>query len=186
MQRQVSRCKSIVTGILLSAGEARGEAPEETTVCTFLDELVEDWKETRKPADFVYDNRFGADLPIVSDDALKQTICNVLDNALEASPQWVRLGVLRSQEQLILTISDRGPGFIEEMLHHLGKPYQSSKENSGSGIGLFLVVNVIRTLGGTVAARNLDNGGAMVTLSLPLNALKLGPVLVKETNANEA
>src|SRR5581483_10806603 len=39
MQAQVSRCKSIVSGILLSAGEARGEAPVETTVRTFLDEL---------------------------------------------------------------------------------------------------------------------------------------------------
>jgi len=173
MQRQVSRCKSIVTGILLSAGEARGEAPEETTVCTFLDELVEDWKETRKPADFIYENRFGEDLPIVSDEALKQTLCNVLDNALEASPQWLKLGVTRNQELLVLTVSDNGPGFIEEMLDHLGKPYQSSKENSSSGIGLFLVVNVIRTLGGTVAARNIESGGAVVTLSLPLNALKL-------------
>ena len=36
-----------------------------------------------------YDNRFGDDLTIVSDSALKQMICNVLDNALEASPKWV-------------------------------------------------------------------------------------------------
>jgi hypothetical protein len=34
------------------------------------------------------------------------------------------------------------------------------------------VVNVIRTLGGTVAARNVETG-AIVTLSLPLKALKL-------------
>jgi two-component system sensor histidine kinase RegB len=59
------------------------------------------------------------------------------------------------------------------MLEHLGKPYQSTKENPSSGIGLFLVVNVIRTLGGTVAARNGENGGAVVTLNLPLAALKL-------------
>jgi two-component system sensor histidine kinase RegB len=173
MQRQVSRCKSIVTGILLSAGERRGEAPEETTACTFLDELVEDWKETRKPVDFNYQNDFGKDLPIVSDDALKQTICNVLDNALEASPHWVKLNVARSKDTLVLTVSDAGPGFPVEMLGLIGKPYQSSKENPSSGIGLFLVVNVIRTLGGTVAARNAESGGAVVTLNLPLAALKL-------------
>jgi two-component system sensor histidine kinase RegB len=173
MQRQVSRCKSIVTGILLSAGEARGEAPEETTACTFLDELVEEWKETRKPTSFVYENAFGKDLSIVSDDALKQTICNVLDNAMEASPHWVKLSVSRHKEALVLVISDAGPGFAPEMLEHLGKPYQSTKENPSSGIGLFLVVNVIRTLGGTVAARNGENGGAVVTLNLPLAALKL-------------
>ena len=172
MQRQVKRCKSIVTGILLSAGEARGVAPEETTVCTFLDELVEEWRTTRSPHAFDYVNAFGEDLPIVSDEALKQTLCNVLDNALEASPHWVSLKVTRNQETLVLVISDAGPGFSEEMLENIGKPYQSSKGKAGSGLGLFLVVNVIRTLGGTVAARNAPSG-AVVALSLPLTALKL-------------
>lgn len=172
MQRQVKRCKSIVTGILLSAGEARGEAPGETTVRTFLDELVDDWKATRTPRVFEYINEFGEDIPIVSDEALKQTLCNVLDNALEASPHWVRLSVMRHLDDLLLVISDAGPGFPEEMLENIGKPYASSKGRPGSGLGLFLVVNVIRTLGGTVAARNLETG-AIVTLSLPLKALKL-------------
>ena len=173
MQRQVSRCKSIVTGILLSAGEARGLDPEESSVHQFLDELVEEWKATRNPASFIYENEFGEDLSIVSDDALKQTICNVLDNALEASPNWVKLSVTRHLDNLVLMVSDAGPGFIEEMLEHIGTPYQSSKDNPSSGIGLFLVVNVIRTLGGTVSARNLEKTGALVTLSLPLKALKL-------------
>lgn len=173
MQRQVNRCKAIVTGILLSAGEARGESPAETSVHAFLDELTEEWRNTRKPEQFSYVNRFGDDLAIVSDSALKQTICNILDNALEASPQAVALTVARQHNQLILSISDKGRGFPDEMLEQIGKPYQSSKNRPGSGLGLFLVVNVLRTLGGTVAARNLDHGGAVVTLNLPLDALKL-------------
>src|SRR5690606_37935496 len=47
MQAQLGRCKSIVTGILLSAGDARGEAPEPTTLATFLDGLVSEWNATR-------------------------------------------------------------------------------------------------------------------------------------------
>src|SRR3546814_16895625 len=47
MQAEVKRCKTIVTGILLSAGEARGESPHVTTVGDFLDELTEDWRKTR-------------------------------------------------------------------------------------------------------------------------------------------
>jgi two-component system sensor histidine kinase RegB len=58
------------------------------------------------------------------------------------------------------------------MLAQFGKPYQSSKGRPGSGLGLFLVVNVIRTLGGTVEARNLDKG-AVVELRLPLSAIAL-------------
>lgn len=173
MQTQVQRCKSIVSGILLSAGEARGEAPEQTTVRTFLDDLATEWRATRPVGELVYVNHFGNDLPMVSDSAIKQMICNVMDNALEASPDWVGLEVSRLEDALQLTVTDRGPGFAPDMLPRLGKPYHSSKGRPGSGLGLFLVVNVARTLGGEVSARNRPEGGAAVTLTLPLSAITL-------------
>lgn len=173
MQAQVTRCKTIVSGILLSAGEARGESPVETTVRTFLDELVAEWRATRPVNELTYENRFGADVTIVSDSALKQMICNVLDNALEASPKWIGFEVAHEGDLLTLMIRDTGPGFAPEMLAQLGKPYQSTKGRPGAGLGLFLVANVARTLGGSVVAQNRPEGGAMVTLTLPLSALTL-------------
>jgi two-component system sensor histidine kinase RegB len=173
MQAQVTRCKTIVSGILLSAGEARGEAPVETTVRTFLDELVAEWQATRPVVELSYANRFGDDQVIISDSALKQMICNVLDNALEASPKWVGVDVSRDEDVLTVVVRDAGPGFAPEMLAQLGKPYQSTKGRPGAGLGLFLVANVARTLGGSVVAQNRPEGGAMVTLTLPLSALTL-------------
>ena len=173
MQAEVARCKTIVTGILLSAGEARGESPMVSTVAAFLDDLVDDWRGTRPVRGFEYRNELDGDPAIVSDSALKQIICNVLDNALEASPAWVGLHVVSDGESLLLTIRDRGPGFAAEMLAHFGKPYQSSKGRPGGGLGLFLVVNVVRKFGGRVTARNRDEGGAEVTLQLPLASLAI-------------
>jgi two-component system sensor histidine kinase RegB len=173
MQAQVTRCKSIVSGILLSAGEARGESPVETTVRTFLDDLVAEWRSTRPVVRLNYENRFGDDLSIISDSALKQMICNVLDNALEASPRWVGFDVTHEGDLLKMVVTDSGPGFAPEMLVQFGKPYQSTKGRPGAGLGLFLVANVARTLGGGVAARNREEGGAMVTLTLPLAAITL-------------
>ena len=173
MQAQVQRCKTIVSGILLSAGEARGDSPVATTIRTFLDDVVKEWRETRPIMQFTYENRFGADVSIVSDSAIKQMIHNVLDNALEASPRWVGLDVDHEGDTLKLTISDSGPGFPPEMLAHLGKPYQSSKERPGAGLGLFLVSNVARTLHGSVSAHNRPEGGAIVTLTLPLDSITL-------------
>lgn len=173
MQTQLERCKAIVSGILLSAGEARGESSGETTLATFLDELVAQWRRTRPVAELVYENRFGADPAIVSDSAVTQMICNVLDNALEASGKWVRFEVARDDDELLLVVTDRGPGFPPAMLAQLGKPYQSSKGRPGGGLGLFLVVNVARTLGGRVVAQNLPEGGAEVRISLPLAAVML-------------
>jgi two-component system sensor histidine kinase RegB len=171
MQAEVGRCKAIVTGILLSAGEARGEAPAVTTVRTFLDAMVADWRAAHPAAALIYDDRFGPDRPMISDPAMKQVIWNVLDNAVEASPQRVAFEALRSDDALALVVRDDGPGFVPAMLDNFGKPYQSSKPGSGHGLGLFLVVNVMRKLGGTVEAGNRPAGGAEVVLTLPFDAI---------------
>ena len=174
MQAAVKRCKSILTGVLLSAGEARGEAPRVTTVNTFVNELVEEWRAARSPQSLQFTNTFGADLPIVSDSTLKQIVFNVLDNAYDSSPAWIGVTVERDGDALVISVADKGPGFQPEMLAQLGKPYQSSKGKPGGGLGLFLVVNVVRKLGGSVSAANRPQGGASVTLRLPLAALALG------------
>jgi len=175
MQNQVQRCKTIVSGILLSAGEARGEASIQTTVCHFLDALARNWRATRTVDDFVYENHFGTDCPMVADTTLQQMVCNVLDNAREASPHWVGL---RAEHDLLhnalrITVRDRGTGFAPSILEQLGKPYQSGKTDPGHGLGLFLALNVARTLGGSIQARNGSTGGAAVSIRLPLAAITL-------------
>ena len=173
MQNQILRCKAIVSNTLLSAGEARGEFSIKTTICNFLNDLVEEWRTTRPVYAFVYSNEFGDDLPMVSDLALKQMVYNVLDNALDASPHWVGLVARRDAGTLTLSIADEGPGFAPAMLAHFGKPFQSSKGRTGGGLGLFLVLNVARTLGGNVTAHNRAEGGALVEITLPLGAITM-------------
>jgi len=176
MQTQLKRCKAIVSGILLSAGEARGESAERTTVSRFLDELAEGWETSRHVRTFIYNNRIAEDLPVASDSALRQTVDNLLDNALEASPDWVYMDAHIDERTLVLTVFDRGPGFAPSMLAHFGKPYHSTKGKPGGGLGLFLAVNVVRKLGGTVTARNRrqdEGGGAEVSVRLPLAAIEL-------------
>jgi two-component system sensor histidine kinase RegB len=112
-------------------------------------------------------------VPIVADSTLKQIVFNLLDNAFEASPRWIQLTATHEGDTLLLEVKDAGPGFASEILEHLGTPYQSTKTRGG-GLGLFLVVNVVRKLGGSVTARNLPEGGALVSLRLPLGTLTIG------------
>ena len=172
MQIQLQRCKSIVSGILLSAGEARGEAPAETTLHEFLDDMVEEWRTTRPVTALHYKRADVPDLPIISDSALKQMIGNVLDNALEAAPKSPLYFIAECDDDtLTLRVLDQGPGFPPQMLERFGTPYQSSKSKPGGGLGLFLSVNVARTLGGRIDARNRMEGGAEVIITLPLSSL---------------
>ena len=110
---------------------------------------------------------------MVADSAIQQMIGNVLDNAADASPQAVWFEARREDDALVLTVWDQGPGFAPQLLPQIGKPYQSTKGHPGGGLGLFLVFNVARTLGGDVVVGNLAEGGAQVRITLPLAAITL-------------
>lgn len=170
MQAELRRCKLIVGGILMSAGEVRGENPSITSVRAFVTDVIADWRGRTTRALRLHDD-FGEDVAIVSDPALRQVIGNVIDNALEVSPGGVTIHARRERDDLLLDVLDEGPGFTAEMLDAFGRPYSSTKGKSGGGLGLFLVVNVLRKLGGKVEVANREAGGAQVRLTVPLAAL---------------
>ena len=173
MQRQVLRCKAIVTGILMSAGEMRGEAPQLTPLQAFIDGLASQWRSAHHNAELTLQSEDLPDIDIISDSALQQVVANLLDNAAEAAPgtPLTLVASCPGEDTLALSVLDEGPGFDAERLKHFGEPYQSSKGQPGRGMGLFLSVNVARTLGGRLEACNREEGGAAVTLTLPLASL---------------
>lgn len=173
IEGQLLRCKSIVSGILLSAGETRGESSSKTSLNEFFESLVEEWESSRPAQYFEYTNSIDEEFTVAFDSTVKQMVFNVLDNALEVSPNWLRFEVSKNHEQLFLTVADQGPGFRADILEQVGTPYNSSKGRPGGGLGLFLVMNVARTLGGTLTVNNRKKGGAEVVIALPLNALIL-------------
>ena len=173
LQHELERCKTIVSGILMSSGEARGGAIVVTNASEFIIDLVHEWSGSRNSKALKYERLIGEDCRIVSDSALKQIISNVLDNAAEVSPEWIKLTATHADGLFTITVRDRGPGFAPEILENLGKPYQSTKGKVGGGLGLFLVMNIVRKLGGSMAAENAEEGGAIVTLQMPMDALSM-------------
>jgi two-component system sensor histidine kinase RegB len=174
MQIQLQRCKTILTGILLSAGEARGESSTRTTMKAFVDSLLEEWKLSRRVVRVECINGFERDdVEIVSDTTIKQMLFNILNNALDASPDWVKLEAFRDNDLLKFIVTDAGTGFSPEMLAQFGNIYQSTKGQLGGGLGLFLVNKVANELGGALSVHNLPTGGAQVLLQIPLSSVQL-------------
>jgi two-component system sensor histidine kinase RegB len=174
MQTAVARCKEIVGGILYASGEARSEDLERTTLRVFLASVSDQWERLR-PGLLRFEDQLGIDPVIAVDRTLAQIVTNVLDNAAEAGASRVEMIAAIDGGRLLLTVRDDGSGFPHAMLETVGKPYRSSKDRRGAGLGLFLAVNVMRKLGGAVEIGNAVPRGAVVTLSVPLDALALEP-----------
>ena len=172
MQAEVERCKAIVTSILMSAGEARGEAPVHTTLRRFIADVLEAARANHEGLSVALGASPARDSKIISDSALKQVFAALFDNAAEAGARRVELSTALDRADLTITVADDGRGFPQQILEKLGQPYQTTKATAGSGLGLFLLVNVLRTLGGSVQAANRVGGGSEVRLRLPLAALR--------------
>lgn len=167
MRAEIQRCKTIVSDILHSAGQPRGEPMESAYAQVYLDEAVASWRMTHPDAKLDYRCERLDTAMIAVNPALRQAIWSLLDNAAEASPSGQALVASAGEGMLVIAVHDRGPGFAPATLRHVGKLYQSTK-GAGHGLGLFLAANLARRLGGRLEANNRSSGGAEVRLVLPL------------------
>jgi two-component system, sensor histidine kinase RegB len=172
MRSEVMRCKEILGRILLASGEVRSDTPQRTTLGAFLSGVVQSWQ-GRAGVELEWHNAIGNDPQIVGDQALAQTIGNLFDNAAEAGARRIIVEAREMAGVAELTVRDDGSGFAPAILENFGRPYQSTKDRRGAGLGLFLATNVLRGLGGSIFARNIAAGGSEVRLRLPIAALAI-------------
>jgi len=119
-----------------------------------------------------------ANLPAIMADAgrLRQVLHNLLLNARDALMQepkaTIRIAtrhVVNGAQSIIeVCIQDNGPGFSPDLMDRLFEPYVTSKVK-GTGLGLAIVKRIVEEHRGSIAAENLSNGGAIITIRLPVS-----------------
>ena len=105
--------------------------------------------------------------PIVSRaNSLKQVVINLIKNAVEAMGETGTLIVrtedyvyLNDKEYIEISIADNGPGIPPHVLAHLFEPVTSTKGKGHSGLGLSIVNNLIKEMGGLISCRSNHKSG---------------------------
>ena len=102
---------------------------------------------------------------------------NLLRNALRHTDpdNGVILNLERERKQVHLSVRDFGPGLPEGELQKIFEPFYRVQESrdrgsGGHGLGLSIAANAVRRHGGRIAARNANDGGLIVQVSLPLDS----------------
>ena len=105
---------------------------------------------------------------------------NLLQNAIEFAREEVKVLIAWTRAEIVIAITDDGPGFPPDVLRRLGDPYLSSggegldqnqRQGDHMGLGIFIAQNLIERAGGTVSFSNNDYGGAEVRVSWPRSVL---------------
>ena len=68
---------------------------------------------------------------------------------------------------IVCEVRDQGPGFDPVDLPRVFQPF-FTRRRGGTGLGLSIVQRIVDEHGGTIAARNADGGGAIVTMRFPV------------------
>ncbi len=104
---------------------------------------------------------------------LRQAVDNVVRNAARRAQQ-VSLTTGIDGRDGLLTVLDDGPGFDPAVLPTVFDRYTRGDRRGEVGIGLTLVKAILAAHGGAVTAANRPEGGASVTLRVPLARGQLG------------
>jgi signal transduction histidine kinase len=101
--------------------------------------------------------------------SVRQVLINLLLNAIQASPDGGRVGMLCAAEaaHLLLRVDDEGPGIEAEQAQRLFEPFYS--RTGGHGLGLWVTYQIISQLGGTIEVGSRQPGTA-VEVRLPFPA----------------
>jgi signal transduction histidine kinase len=102
--------------------------------------------------------------------AMRAALANLLENAVEASPQGEPVKVLVGARHGLaqVRVRDHGPGLPDEVRQRLFSPHVTTKVG-GSGMGLFLARQLVVNMhGGVLDVADADGGGTVASVQLPL------------------
>lgn len=119
--------------------------------------------------------------------AITYGLGNLLENAIDFAVSRVDVKARWSQAQVVISVTDDGPGFNQNIFDRLGDPFVTTRpgygsapaheggEHEGMGLGLFIAKTLLERSGASVTlANNKKTKGASATITWPREVVDVG------------
>jgi len=184
-QRESERMMNLVNEILdfskIKSGNFTVEA-EPVRVAGVLKRAVRSLQSVAARDEVFLLSAHGRDVPQIfgSMEKLTQAVINLISNSLKFTPQkgLVSVGaqIIRNNdipEAIVITVTDSGMGIKAEELQTIFEKYKQSGTKSlrgggGTGLGLYIVKQVVEAHGGEVSVASIEGVGTSMVLRLPV------------------
>jgi two-component system phosphate regulon sensor histidine kinase PhoR len=184
--RHTTRMERLVKDLLrLARLDARQEALEISTcdMRQIFNAVVADVAPTIEVKHQRISIEVPAEAPSVSADPAKlhDIVRNLVENAVNYSPDGaaVRLSTTQRDGAFTITVADSGPGIPPEDVSRVFERFyrvdKSRARPGGTGLGLAIVKHLVELHGGKATAANRIEGGAVFTVTLPVEAQEARP-----------
>lgn len=132
-----------------------------------IDDVSADLRESAN-GDAILENDLAQEVPIEADrNQLFRALSNVAHNALEAGADTVVFSADQKNGQLLLRITDNGPGLPPRAREKLFQPFSGSARPGGTGLGLAIARDLVRAHGGDIRLEYSTGDGTSFCLALP-------------------
>ncbi len=182
IHRHATRMERLVKDLLRLARLDAGQESAELSRCdveALIRSLVSDFEPaaTEKKQHLQVAVTREARTLVVDPAKLHDILRNLVENAVNYTPDGGTITVAADIHDGLyrLTVSDTGPGIPSEDVSRVFERFyrvdKSRARPGGTGLGLAIVRNLVHVLGGDVKAANAESGGAVFSVTLPLQAI---------------
>jgi signal transduction histidine kinase len=142
-----------------------------------IESTVQSARYSMEMRDMHLDLNLSPHLPVVvhDPDAIAQVLLNLISNAAKYGKEgaWIGINAEMIDEEVVISVSDRGIGIAPEELPHLFEHFYRSSDpaarrRKGTGIGLSIVQYIVEAHGGRVEVSSTLNVGSIFALHFPL------------------
>lgn len=176
IQSEAQRLAQLTKGLLSFSREENGEDTE-IDVNNTLSEVMTFLRYEAQKRSITVIEEFDYELPLIRTDVnrLKQVFMNVIVNALQSMAGGGRLllHTSRCDNCLIkVRIEDTGTGIPRGAMKRIFEPFYTTKEpGEGTGLGLFITMKNMQTLGGRIEVDSVEGKGSCFSLYFPVKTV---------------
>ncbi len=171
IRSEVDRCRTILKRLDRDSTRATGEAMQQCLIEELLNRL-KDFLSAKIMDRLVISDLTESRPVTTSVQAVLQSLVVLIENACDADTSEGKVHVtakIGQNQDLIFQVTDSGRGITEAERRRIGEPFYTTKKNqSGMGLGLFLVQTLTANLGGSCTLYPNVGGGTSATLMIPL------------------
>ena len=110
-----------------------------------------------------------------------EALDNIRDARVDIHSSYAEIGGVEFAQ---IKVEDNGPGFDTGAISQVFDPYVTTKPK-GTGLGLAIVKKLVEEHVGTIRAENRKDGGAIVSVRLPINEAAREAMIAKGTGRPE-
>jgi signal transduction histidine kinase len=175
MEKSITRLDTFISDIINYSRNSRLEIIEtEINFQQMIQETLEGLKFLEGYGTIEKKLQIDQAVPFISDAFRIKVICNnLMSNAIKyrstlAKSSYILINIMVDEEKAVMKFEDNGIGIPEENINKIFNMfYRASASATGSGLGLYIVKDVVNTLKGSITVESQPGNGTTFTIEIP-------------------